>query len=527
MKTLSAVASILILVAQVSYASTVSAEAQQYWLGRIGIRGNPRTSESVIRRMIPLNEGDLFDQSKWDYGIEQLNRSGLFEPITPRDVDFLFDEVRSVVHVELRLRERDHRRVDLNAGGGSTGGASVGLDYSDINLTGRADRFIARSRVGSREREMSAAYSIIPLTKSPITVELSGYYRRLELVDARVAGREREPLFIERTAGAGLGFTFALAGSRYSISTPARAGFFYSFSSTNLADALLQPGVIERNLEQTNLRTAALTALLVHDTLDRGLDPVRGQQLTLSAEIGARLLGGSINTVKPQLDYRRFFLAGRMRTGEREPNVIGLRVRASHILAFGERFRPDALSAVNGVPIFRRFFVGGESEVRGFDINSIAPLARVDRFLIIDGGEPALVSSELRPVGGDTRLLFNAEYRVPLVWRLSAAAFFDIGASFNARRIEEQTIESLTRVEPFAVPATLLTVLRRLGADDVKLPAYRYSLGAELRLPIPVINLPVRLIVTYNPNAQTGLPQSTRLAPEGRFTFRFGFSRTL
>jgi outer membrane protein insertion porin family len=182
---------------------------------------------------------------------------------------------------------------------------------------------------------------------------------------------------------------------------------------------------------------------------------------------------------------------------------------------------------VRGVPVFRRVFLGGETEVRGYDVNSISPLARVERFVISEGNAPVFLSREVRPIGGDSQLVFNAEYRVPIVWRLSSAAFFDIGGSFNARSLIRESFETMTNVESTGAPVTVLTVLKRLKPGQDLLSGYRSSVGGELRFPIPVLNIPLRLIFAWNPNAQKNAPDGVLIAPEKRFTFRVGFTRTL
>jgi outer membrane protein insertion porin family len=276
------------------------------------------------------------------------------------------------------------------------------------------------------------------------------------------------------------------------------------------------------------LRIASITPLLMHDTLDREFDPNRGSRLVAGVDLAARALGGSLNTLKPYFDYRRFFTVSKTESVDaRERMAVGFRLRASHIRSFGEPFSEQALSTVRGVPVFRRFFVGGETEVRGYDVNSIAPLARVERFAMANGNLPTFLSSEVRPVGGDTELLFNAEYRVPIIWRLSSAAFFDIGTSFDARSVIRESFQTATQIQQTGAPATIITVLKPLKPGQDFLPSYRYSLGGELRFPIPVLNIPLRLIFAWNPNAQKVVPNGSLLAPEKRVAFRVGFTRTL
>lgn len=505
-----------------------SSQTNQFRLGTLTVTGNTHTKLFVILRMIPLNEGDIFNQSLWDFGIDQINRSGLFEAIQSKDVVMKPDSTTGFVDVELQLRERDHQRVDLSGGGGTTGGASLSLDYSNINLTGRGDRLIGRARIGTREQSGGVDYASLIDGRLPLSLNLSGFFERLELVNASTTAQGSQPLFVEKTAGASIGVFLPLNKSRYTLTATTRAGLVYSFTSTNLADALLSGAAAPSSLEQGGLRIASITPLLIHDTLDREFDPNRGSRLVAGVDLAARALGGSLNTFKPYFDYRRFFMVSKTESVDaRERMAVGLRLRASHIRAFGDPFSEQALSTVRGVPVFKRFFVGGETEVRGYDVNSIAPLARVERFAMANGNPPAFLSSEVRPVGGDTELLFNAEYRVPIIWRLSSAAFFDIGTSVNARSLTRESFQTATQIQPTGAPATIITVLKTLKPGQDFLPSYRYSVGGELRFPIPVLNIPLRLIFAWNPNAQRLVPDGALLAPEKRFAFRVGFSRTL
>jgi len=504
-----------------------SSQTNQFRLGKLTVTGNTHAKLFVILRMIPLNEGDIFNQSLWDFGIDQINHSGLFEPIESNDVVMKPNSATGFVDIELHLKERDHQRVDLSGGGGTTGGASISLDYSNINLTGRGDRLIGRARIGTREQSGGVDYSSLIDGRLPLSLNLSGFFERLDLVNASTLAQGSKPLFVERTAGASIGLFLPLNRSRYTLAATTRAGLVYSFTSTNLADALLSGAATPRSLEQRGLRIASITPLLIHDTLDREFDPNRGSRLVAGVDLAARALGGSLNTFKPYLDYRHFFIVGRSEIAAREPMALGFRVRASHIRSFGEPFTEQALSTVRGVPVFKRFFVGGETEVRGYDVNSIAPLARVERFAMANGNPPAFLSSEIRPVGGDTELLFNAEYRVPIIWRLSTAAFFDIGTSVDARSLMRESFQTATQIQPTGAPATIITVLKPLKPGQDFLQSYRYSLGGELRFPIPVLNIPLRLIFAWNPNAQKLVPNGALLAPEKRFAFRVGFSRTL
>lgn len=102
------------------------------------------------------------------------------------------------------------------------------------------------------------------------------------------------------------------------------------------------------------------------------------------------------------------------------------------------------------LPYYLRYLLGGETHIRGVDIRSVGP-----------------TNANGVPIGGTKFVLFNAEYYVDLMPQVRALLFHDAGQSFS----EEQSID-----------------FRQL----------RTSTGAELRVTLPVIGVPFRLIYAWN-----------------------------
>jgi outer membrane protein insertion porin family len=316
-----------------------------------------------------------------------------------------------------------------------------------------------------------------------------------------------------------------------------------------------------------------------------------------------------VNTVAPTFEYKYFrpLFAGREARARIEAGkptrTLGFRFLFGHIGSFGTAFQSNSLSFVGGTPLFSRFFLGGEQDIRGYNIRSISPTAPVrttfttrnvkatdiltgetlnvrkpsrsngnsvapsvlDEFVVenqVDDRVPNFPAF----IGGDTELLLNVEYRIPIIGPLQFAPFFDIGSAFNLRSLPDQferseflpgqilNVERLV-LNPRGEKATEREIRRATPPENLGgLPPgfrdifvlgdkqvsrnvqlsnaasgvfdnYRYSMGGELRVQVPVINVPFRLIFAWNPNARTASTSNPFFFEEKR-AVRFSVGRT-
>jgi outer membrane protein insertion porin family len=202
------------------------------------------------------------------------------------------------------------------------------------------------------------------------------------------------------------------------------------------------------------------------------------------------------------------------------------------------------------------------------------------------------LNRNFRFIGGDTQLLGNFEYRIPIFGPATLAVFADVGSVFNLRKGDTQRINTefqpdetflgagtLTRLAlsnnpaiNAGVPALVYYNGRILGLNDLrtlcaqdqepgcpffrlptgvrtfqfrgevqqnsllkvnesqfsKLGDFKSSVGLELRVQVPVVNVPFRLIYYYNPNAKIGFTEELPgiFLPGKRNGFRFTVGRT-
>ena len=133
-----------------------------------------------------------------------------------------------------------------------------------------------------------------------------------------------------------------------------------------------------------------------------------------------------MNTIQPTFDAKYFH------PGLKKGHVIGMHLSARLITGFGGKTAPP----------FSRYFMGGENDVRGFDIWTISPIvylpsdvATVDIYnsdgtLRTQKGVQQVMtvpSYQVTFPGGDTNIVGNFEYRIPIVGPVTLALFADAG----------------------------------------------------------------------------------------------------
>lgn len=104
-----------------------------------------------------------------------------------------------------------------------------------------------------------------------------------------------------------------------------------------------------------------------------------------------------------------------------------------------------------GIPFYEKYFLGGERSIRGYDIYTLGPRDKNGNV-----------------VGGNKSLIFNFEYAIPLTQQFSFVFFYDVGNSYDV-----------------GMPINLKDVYS--------------STGIELKIFVPMLQVPFRLIFAYNP----------------------------
>ena len=495
-------------------------EGKQYFLRRMDFVGNTTTRDKVIRREILVHEGGIFNTQLWDVSVLRLNQLGYFDQLkAEEDAEIKPDETAGddetgQVDVVLKVKEKGKNSVSFSGGTSGFGGSFIGAGYSTNNFMGHGESISIQAQGGTRASQYVFSFTEPYFRDRPLTTGFTVFHRRYSFHEADTLGffSGLVPLGSELFSQNSTGFTtfasypvrpFTHFGMSYGLDKSSTG--FSSDDNQSFFSALWPADRFSGRTAFEGLVRSTVTPSLTYNTVDNPFQPTRGKSLSLFLQFtGGPVLRGGANIVRPTVEAKWFKPVNKGR------NTIGMRGLFSFVSGF------DGLQP----PVFDRQFIGGEDSIRGFDIRLISPLAlttfeRTETVPVLnpDGTpqidpltgqnlvrrEPRYYSS-FQFVGGDTQVVYNLEYRIPIMGPVTLAPFFDIGRSWVMRRaaltIADNSTAGLVVLEDGAFRPV------RAGEEVQVIPGtdkWRASTGVELQIIMPVVNAPFRLIFGYNP----------------------------
>lgn len=426
-------------------------EGEQYTLGKVEFAGNTSTRDRVLRRELPISEGEVFNTRLWQIGLTRINQLGYWalteEPeITP---------VHGESTLDAKITGSEQGRNEIQVGGGFSGveGAFFQGSYATRNFLGRGAILQSSLQVGGRSQLINISYTEPYFLGTRNTVGGSIFAREIEFTDFSRNSRGFTLLFGQRLGN----FTSWTTTYRFQRFDEAGGAVFFfdvnrlpeGFEDLSLADIGdlldLQFGTAFGAFDKTT--NSSIIPRITYNTVNNPFRPTKGLRLRASMELTGSFLGGDNDFIKPILSLVYF-------------RPIW---RKSHLAFHAEG---GIIEPLNGslVPRSERFFLGGD--VRGprvFQTRSLSPLGPIAGLDPIIDTEGNIIGIPFSDVGGDKFILLQSEYVMRVSDPLDLVMFFDSGQSFG-----EVT-----------------------GFD---LGELRFSYGVEARFHLPIFQAPMRLI---------------------------------
>jgi outer membrane protein insertion porin family len=377
-------------------------EDHQVRIGRIILRGNENTKDSVIMRELLVKPGGPYDYGSILKSQQRIYRFGYFsqarfEPLHPEEKEYVKDMLFSV-------EERP------------AGSVEFGVGYGDM------DHFRSFAEVAYRNLWHSAYYAGVRLEESTVLkrailnyqqpwvfgYDLQGKFVLTWSNEKHINSDTREIYYQTRKSAASYGIEKALDHLKASL----------TYQYERVDNYNVEPGAILSPEDVGYVRISSISPSLVWDLRDDIFNPRKGAVHGIVVKEALKALGSEAAFTKVSLQSSWYFPA-------RPGAVVALSARGGMAWPHGD-------TAV--VPIHERFYLGGSTTVRGYTQDTVGPTS-------LDG----------TPTGGSSMWLLNAELRMMPSGGFGFVLFSDMGRVWIDQH--EQAGLSANQPDQFRPPA--------------------------------------------------------------------------
>ncbi|HWG59780.1 MAG TPA: outer membrane protein assembly factor BamA [Candidatus Acidoferrales bacterium] len=494
------------------------APGTQYFVRRITFSGNTTTRDKVIRRELLLDEGQVFDRHRWELSILRLNQLGYFEDLKPEEAgDIKRNPKTGTVDINLKVKEKNKQSISFTGGVSGIAGSFLGLSYQTNNFLGLGETLTASAQVGDIQTNIVFGFTEPYLFDRPLSTGFTIFASKFDYNTARQEGLllgqqvAINPALQENYNQDQKGFT--LNASYPPKKHPfERWGLTYQWSTSNIT-AFSQSAQLLFELTQfrslagpsalKGIHSSKIIPTFTYDTVNNPVNPTKGTEFVYSMGLEGGPLRGNTNSFSNTAVFEYF------RPNFHKRNVIAFRVQAADITGYG---------GVDVAP-YSRFYLGGESDVRGYNYFTISPFAVIPSLTSVpvayldptrlNNGSPTPVTLQIpmlqyvptRP-GGDFQTVSNLEYRIPLIGPHLEMDFFNDFAINGALRpsqlkLDPSALAQLQQEFPNAqFPNTVIPSHLQLISGTNFTP--HTSAGIQFLIQLPIVQAPFRIYYAYN-----------------------------
>ena len=427
-------------------------EGELAYLHRLDFKGNTFTKDKVLRREMLIREGDRFSFALFKDSILRMKQLGLVDLEKDPDIRPSPDDPTQI-DATVNVKEMQRNNIQFSAGYSGYDGFFVAASYSTVNFLGAGESLEISAQYGKRIKSYVFSFTEPYFLDQPINIGFSIYSRYIiypYLYDRK--GRGADLILGARLYGYLRGsLTYSYENVEIGPPSYTDGGYYPPYYPGYPTYPIYPGGGYPYGYGKYNV--SAIIPTIYRSTVDSPLTPSRGSLYLASLKYAGGPLGGEVDFIKPRFEWK-FFLP----TFPKQ--VIGLHMEYSFIESF----------AGSEIPFWERFYLGGERNIRGYDVYTIGPRSETGY-----------------NYGGVKSFFFNAEYIFHLADPLYLIVFYDRGNAYGEG-------QSFSFADMYS------------------------SAGVEARIFIPALRVPFRLIFALN---------NRRIYPnDSLFNFRFAVGTT-
>jgi outer membrane protein insertion porin family len=522
-------------------------EGKPFYVSRIEFQGNVITRDKVIRRELMLEEGQVYNSNLWEYSLLRLNQLEYFEPLkVDQDSEAHQDSEAGTVDLLLKVKEKGKNSIGLNGGMSGQSGAFLGVNYSTNNFLGLGETLSLQGNLGSISRQFSFGFSQPYVHNRPLNVGFQIYNQKQDFNASKNYAAQTgqsanltqaQSSLVQNYNQGSNGLTFSL---NYPLKRHAfqRVGFTYSLSKSTIttfstaSQTFFQTISFRSGVQGANALAGIINSMAsfsyTYNTINNPMRPRTGKEYTVVMQTAG--IWGNVRYIQPMVAYKQFLPMHYLIPSASGRNVLGIRAQLGYVQGYGGSVAPPN----------NRFYDGGEAQLRGFDTRAATPYGYVPsranvQLTMPDGNcvprfpgnradteclQVPIPIYGIASIGGDTNLISNIEYRIPIVGSVTFAFFDDFGidTAINKGQLK-QSIEGFnsltaplygcpnivtspdgtTNTCQGGIQGSQVGFLRNIHPISGTNFVPRMSTGAELSVIMPVINAPFRFFWAYNP----------------------------
>jgi len=356
-------------------------EGRIYSVRNVNISGNRITKDYVIRRELPVEPGQPVDNVLINAGKSRLMAMNYFENVESYTSA---SGIPGEKDVNYKVKEKGTAHVSVGAGFSSSDSLVGRLVLSESNFDatdpyswfrGGGQRVDLLAQIGIERNDFALNFTEPWLFGVPLRLDTSAFWHM----------REYE-FWTEQHLGGSLMLTYpVLEFNLISL------GYTLDFVNVKNMDSGYSQSF--RDEQEGASRVGAFNFAIERDTRDNLMAPTSGYLLKFDGEVNSVIFAGSTDYYKLNFaasGYWNFF-------------------DEFLVLHLGAKYGWVQSISNSDVPIYKRYFLGGQNSIRGFQYRRVSPS---------DNGLPA---------GGQSMFVTTAEVTHPIYKWIKGAAFVDVG----------------------------------------------------------------------------------------------------